>query len=149
MSIELDAKLSELIEKYSIKNVRDAVNKQLHIQTRRELTVVVNFGMHALPENVIRGDAFYFSEGNVDLSEDNVDKTISQLTKRATKFLRGKIWSEVYLIPSGHPLLVVLATLIVYRVTRVNPTILYYVNGEYFEVKLDVRKDAVGVNSLR
>lgn len=148
MSSILEKKIESLIKEFSIKEVRSAVSKRTALEAKRELTVVVNFGMHALPENILRGDTFYFSEGNVDLDEQNIHETISDLTKRATRFLRGKIWSEVYLVPSGHPLLVVLATLIVYRVTRVNPTILYYMNGEYFEAKLDVRKDAVGVNSL-
>ncbi|RGP40940.1 hypothetical protein BPTFM16_01235 [Altererythrobacter insulae] len=149
MNPDLEREIARLLENYSISDVRQSVNKFVHSQRKRELTVVVNFGMHALPEDLLKGDTFFFSEGNVDLDAENVDETISLLTKRATRFLRGKVWTDVYLIPSGHPLLVVLATLIVYRVTRVNPTIVYYMNGEYFEAKLDVRRDAVGVNTLR
>jgi len=145
----LQKKMSALIEKYSVEDIRLALTSIEEAKDERVLTVVVNIGMHSLPEKILRGDVFFFSEGNVELGPESVTDTIKLLTKRALRFLRGKIWNKVYVIPSGHPLLVSMATLIIYRVTRVNPTIVYYVNGEYLEANLDVRLEAVKTNALK
>lgn len=149
MSSDLDAEIARLLADHSPGELRKSLNRALHRGEDRALTVVVNFGMHALPEDILKGDVFFFSEGNVNLDQSEISETVNDLTKRATRFLRGKVWNKVYLVPSGHPLLVVLATLIVYRITRVNPTVVYYLNGEYSEAEMDIRSSAVGINKLR
>lgn len=144
----LEKKVSSLIEKYSVEDIRLALTALEESKADRVLTIIVNIGMHTLPESILRGDVFFFSEGNVEIGPDFVTETIKILTRRALRFLRGKIWNKVYIVPSGHPLLVSMATLIAYRVTRVNPTIVYYVDGNYLEANLDVRLEAVKNNTL-
>lgn len=146
--IDIEKTISDLLKDYTKRDIQLAIDRVSLRAEERTLTVVVNFGMHALPENVMRGDNFYFSEGNLDLSRNGVNATISDLTKRSVKFLRKKVWNKIYIIPSGHPLLVSLCTLIVYRVTRISPVIVYYVDGEYIDAEVDVRKDAVIKNRL-
>lgn len=146
--IELERSLEELVNRFGEQAVVRAVNQKSKKNKSRELTIVVNFGMHALPEEILCGDVFFFSEGNLDLSPKNVKDTILNLSSRALKFLRGKIWGKVYLVPSGHPLLVSVATLVAYRVTRINPTIVYYMDGRYNDAEFDIRMDLVKDNRL-
>ena len=89
MDKKLEQHIIYLLETYPESVLRSAINK--YSKSERELTVVVNFGMHSLPEDVLRGETFFFSEGNVDLTQEGVGDTISTLTKRALKFLRGKL----------------------------------------------------------
>jgi len=148
MSVELDTQISQLLAQYGESEIKSAMSKIVRSRGPRELTIVVNFGMHALPEEVLRGDTFFFSEGNVDLTPEGVSSTILALSKRALRFLRGKIWERVYIIPSGHPLLVSMCTLICYRVTRINPTVVYYLDGQYIDAKLDIRGTTLKDNRL-
>lgn len=140
--------IDDLVSKYSESDIKKALNKSKKKSGDRSLTVVVNFGMHSLPEDILRGDVLFFSEGNVDLSADGIHTTFETLSRRAVKYLRTKVWEKIYLIPSGHPALVVLATMVTYRVTRLDPTIVYYVDGHYNDVKLDIRAETVKKNSL-
>lgn len=145
---DIDNIVADLLKSYSRSELEKSIKKASLAERRRALTVVVNFGMHALPEDVLRGDVFYFSEGNLDLSKDRVHDTIKDLSFRCVRFLRKKVWNEVYLIPSGHPLLVSLCTLILYRVTRIDPTVVYYLDGEYIDAKVDIRAETVSSNRL-
>lgn len=147
--LDADEVIKNLLQSFSRSDLEKAIKRVSRSESSRPLTVVVNFGMHALPEDVIRGDAFYFSEGNLDLSKSGVDETLRHLTVRAVKFLRKKVWNEIFIVPSGHPLLVSLCTLVVYRVTRIDPTIVYYLDGEYIDAKVNIRGDAVSFNKLR
>lgn len=149
MHEDVDKTLRELLESYPPSVIKSSLNRIFRQSHNNELTVVVNFGMHALPEEILRGDVFFFSEGNVDISSDGVKETVELLSKRAVKYLRRKTWNKVNLIPSGHPLLVAMATLIVYRVTRISPTVVFYVDGDYRDVELNVRADAVRSNTLK
>lgn len=149
MPSDLDHEIDRLLAVYSESDLKNSISRIARRKSPRELTVVVNFGMHALPEYVLRGDTFFFSEGNVDLSSENISGTIQSLSRRALRFLRGKVWEKVYIIPSGHPVLVSMCTLICYRVTRINPTIVYYLDGVYIDAKLDLRGSALRDNSLR
>ncbi|WP_146173259.1 hypothetical protein [Sphingomonas faeni] len=144
MKSDLETAMAELCLTYSKRQVEAALSRVTEEELSGELTFVVNAGMHALPVDILKGETFYFSEGNVDLSQENVKETVKELSKKAVKFLRSRVWTKIYIIPSGHPLLVTLATLVVYRVTRVNPIILYYVDGAYREVAIDVRHDVFG-----
>lgn len=149
MHEDVDKVLRDLLESYPPSVIKSSLNRISRQSHNNELTVVVNFGMHALPEEILRGDVFFFSEGNVDISSDGVKETVELLSKRAVKYLRRKTWNKVNVIPSGHPLLVAMATLIVYRVTRISPTVVFYVDGDYRDVELNVRMDAVKNNTLK
>ena len=145
---EVQRIVDSLLESHSESEIKRALSASRKRKGARSLTVIVNFGMHALPEDILRGDVFFFSEGNVDLSAENVQSTMTGLSKRALKYLRSKIWENIYIVPSGHPALVVLATLVVYRVTRINPTVVYYLDGKYNDVKFDVRSEVIKGNTL-
>lgn len=148
MTGEVQRIIDTLLEEYSEAEIKKALVKSVKRKGARSLTIVVNFGMHALPEDILRGDVFFFSEGNVDLSPDHVQSAMEALSKRALRYLRSKVWENVYIVPSGHPALVVLATLVTYRVTRVTPTIVYYMDGKYNDIKFDVRSDLIKSNTL-
>jgi hypothetical protein len=148
MADDIQHIIDDLVAKYPESEIKRALNRSRKRHGERALTVVVNFGMHSLPEDILRGDVLFFSEGNVDLSSDGIYATFEALSKRAVKYLRSKIWEKVYLIPSGHPALVVLATMVTYRVTRLDPTIVYYMDGNYNDVKLDIRAETMKKNSL-
>ncbi len=145
---ELQAAIDQLINRHSEAEVRKAISRSTKHRLGRSLTIVVNFGMHSLPEEILKGDVFFFSEGNLELSPNKIKDTFRTLTTRAIRFLRGKIWENIYIVPSGHPALVVLCTLVTYRVTRVDPTITYYMDGIYNDVKLDIRSDSLKKNTL-
>ena len=140
--------IDSLLKDHSRRDIELAIQRAIASDVEKSLTVVVNFGMHALPESIMRGDAFFFSEGNLNLSKEGVGLTITDLTKRAVKHLRKKIWNKIYIIPSGHPLLVSLCTLVIYRVTRISPIIVYYMDGEYIDAPVDIRNDAIIKNRL-
>ena len=134
------AELSRLVERHGIDLVKKAI-KKLEKSPRRELTVIVNSGMHSIPEDVIRGDVFVFSEGQVDLTGDGIDRVLDALIKRAHSFLSGGNWNKVYIIPSGHPLLVVVATLVTFRSTRIDPVIVAYLGSEnYVDFDSNIRE---------
>lgn len=140
--------IDNLLEKYSESEIKKALSRSKKKAGEKSLTVVVNFGMHSLPEDILRGDVLFFSEGNLDLSPEGISDTFEGLSKRAVRFLRGKIWQNIYIIPSGHPALVVLATMVTYRVTRVDPTVVYYIDGHYNDIKLNIRSETQKNNSL-
>lgn len=97
--------------------------------------------MHGIPPEVLRGDVFAFSEGQVNLSSGSIDIVVDELVSRAHEYLSKANWNKVYIIPSGHPMLVVLATLVVFRSTRIDPTIVAYFGAEnYVDVDTDVRE---------
>ena len=148
MTSDVQRIVDELLDRYPESDIRKAIAKSAKRRGERVLTVVVNFGMHSLPEEILRGDVLFFSEGNVDLSEEGIHRTMMELSKRAVRFLRSKVWQKIYIVPSGHPALVVLATLVTYRVTRVDPSIVYYLDGKYNDVDFDIRSETMKKNTL-
>ncbi|WP_375196353.1 hypothetical protein [Sphingobium sp.] len=148
MTSDVQRIVDELLDRYPESDIRKAIAKSAKRRGERVLTVVVNFGMHSLPEEILRGDVLFFSEGNVDLSDEGIHRTMMELSKRAVRFLRSKVWQKIYIVPSGHPALVVLATLVTYRVTRVDPSIVYYLDGKYNDVDFDIRSETVKKNTL-
>jgi hypothetical protein len=135
-----EADLARIIERNGADFVRDYVRK-VERSKSRELTIIVNLGMHAIPSEILRGDVFAFSEGQVNLSAESIDEIVDELVLRAHSYLSKKNWNKVYIIPSGHPMLVVLATLVAFRATRIDPTIVAYFGVEnYVDVDANVRE---------
>lgn len=133
------SELGSLIREYG----RDEVERSLRELDGEDdvLTVVVNRGMHHIPSSVLRGTIFEFSKDHVVLDPENLKDSTTVLLKRAHKFLSSKKWSHVYIVPSGHPLLVVLATLVIYRTLRIDPVIVgYFGEFGYSELETDVRE---------
>ncbi|VXC81696.1 hypothetical protein [Sphingomonas sp. AX6] len=134
-----ERELDGIIEEYGVEAVESYL-RGLSAKTH-SLTVIVNEGMHAIPSHLLRGDVFSFSSGQVELEPSSVDKTLDFLIRRGHDFLKRKNWNKVYIIPSGHPLLVTTATLLVFRSLRVDPVIVsYFGENSYIDVATNIRK---------
>ena len=135
-----DLEIAKLVETHGLADVKAAI-KRVEVRSPKELTVVVNSGMHSIPVDVLRGEVFLFSDGQVDLTIENAEKSLDDLIKRAHAFLSQRNWNKVFLIPSGHPLLVVAATLVTFRATRVDPVVVAYLGSEgYIDFDSRVRE---------
>lgn len=138
--IDLDEAIRSLLSNYSASEISIAARELSKRKRDRELTIIVNEGMHSIPDEFIRGDKLVFSSGNIDLTEENAQDTVSNLMSIAHQTLLQRLWNTVYIIPSGHPLLVVAATMICYRTVRIDPIVVSYFDGQYLDVPLEVRK---------
>lgn len=136
----LDSVLTELLKDFSAAEIAAKVRTISRTKADRELTIIVNQGMHSIPDDIIRGDRLVFSEGTLDLSENMAESTVAELMRAAHVVLSRRLWNKVYIIPSGHPLLVVAATMICYRTVRIDPIVVSYFEGEYLDVPLHVRR---------
>ena len=61
------------------------------------------------------------------------------------KVLQSNTWKQVYLLPTGHPIISINAKAIVYRLLRINTVDICYLNGEYMEVELNHRDIALSL----
>lgn len=110
------------------------------------LTLVCNSGVHKIPSKYLRGEVYSISHGNFDASTATVltEELINILSDLA-KVLRSNTWKQVYLLPTGHPIISINAKAIVYRLLRINTVDICYLNGEYMEVELNHRDIALSL----
>jgi hypothetical protein len=103
--------------------------------------------MHAIPAHLLRGDVYTFSSGHVNLDRDSAEDSLKGLIKQGHKYLTSSNWNKVYIIPSGHPLLVVVATLLVFRSIRVDPIVVSYFGSDgYADINTNIREVIFGVS---
>jgi hypothetical protein len=109
------------------------------------LTIIANAGIHEIPEVYLRGDIYEASRGDWNVvSEEALLFELTKILSRLAKKLRSKAWKQIYLIPTGHPILSLQIKAMVYRILRLNTVDLYHKAGTYFEVNLDQRAIALG-----
>ena len=106
------------------------------------LTIVVNQGVHNVPEDLICGELFHASVGNLDFSSrESVHSEFRSVLSNVARKLKSKAWKEVYILPFGPSTLSMQIKLLVYRVTRIESTDLFYMGGsEYFGLVINQRE---------
>jgi len=106
------------------------------------LTIVANEGTHYFPENYIKGDKYVFSTGNFDATSEQTVKTfLEDKLVKLSNMLKQKKWAEIYLVPSGHPLLSLQIKLLVFRITRLETIdIAYFGEDGYYTIKINQRQ---------
>lgn len=118
---------------------------QQHVSVSRVsqdvLTIVVNQGVHHMPEKYLYGEVFYASEGNLDFSsEATVYEEYQNVLSNVARKLKSKSWKRIYIVPFGPSTLSMQIKLLVYRITRIESVDLFYSgDGEYFTLELDQR----------
>ena len=106
------------------------------------LTIVVNQGVHHMPEEYLHGEVFYASEGNLDFSSKaTVYEEFKNVLSKVASKLKSKQWKHIYILPFGPSTLSMQIKLLAYRITRIESVDLFYIShGEYFPVDLDQRE---------
>lgn len=125
----------------------ERVAEALRSLVRREaeaddtLTLISNAGVHTIPDRYLRGVVYEVSRGDWAVSTAvEVREELMGLLHRLARKLRSRPWRQVYLVPTGHPVLTVNVKLLVYRLLRINTIDLYYKAGQYIEVEIDHRR---------
>lgn len=104
------------------------------------LTIIVNNGIHPIPEKYIHGEVFYATEGNLDFSNKEAIKScFESCLKQVALKLQQKSWKKVYLVPTGHPNLSLQIKMMIYSILRINSTDLFYSKGDYHELTFEIR----------
>jgi hypothetical protein len=81
------------------------------------LTIVVNEGVHHLPDEYKRGEVFVASRGSFDLSSaESVHKEFRRVVSATARKLKSRAWKRVYVVPFGPAPLSMQIKLLVYRV---------------------------------
>jgi len=133
--------LDQAISEHGTSRVKRALKSFIIDSKRNILTIVANLGSHKIPEKYLRGEIFVASKGNLDLSSRaKIELQFFQILRRLNAKLLEKSWTKIYLIPTGHPTLSLQLKAEVYRVTRMNTTDVFYLNGRYLDLEVDLRK---------
>jgi hypothetical protein len=105
------------------------------------LTIICNKGTHALPQLLIRGEEFVLSQGDIDMSSATmIEREMHQILARLATKLKEKNWQNIYIVPSGHPILFAYAKLLVFRVTRIESVDSVYLgHGAYTDIHIEQR----------
>ena len=141
--------LQDLIEQVGEEKARAILEKYLeqeHHEDEDILTIVVNKGVHHLPEEKLRGSVFYASEGNLDFSSiDSVQEEFEKILEDLTRILKSRSWKKVFILPFGPSVLSMQIKLLVYRITRIESIELFYLGeSEYIDLEIKQRNIIVG-----
>ncbi|MBD3617856.1 MAG: hypothetical protein HUJ28_00025 [Chromatiales bacterium] len=110
------------------------------VENEGTLTIIANAGVHHLPEKLLRGQVFNASEGTLNFtSQESTKKEFEMILKKLAVKLKERDWKRVYLIPFGPANLSMLLKLLVYRVTHIETIDMFYCNGEYMELDIQIR----------
>jgi len=136
------AKLLELlIEQEGVVNARKSLASLIQDNEKPALTIIANLGSHRIPERYLRGEVYVASEGSFDFSTRS--KVISQfqdILRGVHKKLMERTWGRIFLIPTGHVTLSLQIKMLVYRVTRRSTIDVFYSDGKFFDIEIDLRK---------
>lgn len=136
----LHSTIAELLKEHSVEEITKEIKTQSP-KSSKVLTIICNAGLHAIPEHFLRGEVFNFSEGSFDVGEKQIEELLFRSTSALAECLRKTKWTRIYVVPTGHPLLISVVTLAVFRVTRIDPVMVSYfgVDG-YLDVDLKMRE---------
>ena len=100
------ADLNDLIEKIGRDRAIDILSRfaeeDAEVDTQ-VLTIVSNKGVHHLPSDILRGEVFYASEGNLDFSSlETVSMEFKEILRRLTEKLKSKNGNESTLYHLAH-----------------------------------------------
>ena len=110
--------------------------------SEKTLTIIADPTMHSIPSELIIGEDFVFSTGNIDTSSDDaVALYLEQRIKALVQKLKESRWNKVRLVYSGHALLPASIKMVVYRVCHLETEdIVYFGKAGYRSVSLDIRR---------
>jgi hypothetical protein len=136
------SKLEDLVKSVGYDRACEILEKAAGGIAGSTLTIVANKGVHHLPDECVRGEIFYASEGNLDFSSiDAVRKQYVDILAKLASKLKSASWKEIYIVPFGHNTLSMQIKLLVYRVTRIETTDLFYDGkGGYCDLSIDQRE---------
>ena len=105
------------------------------------LTIVVNAGVHHLPNSLCRGDVYLASEGSLDFSSsESVSSEIKRVLNGVARKLKERNWQLVYLVPFGPTNLSMLIKLLVFRVTHIETIDVFHAGkGMYQDLEINLR----------
>ena len=141
--------LNDLIEKIGHDRAIDILSRFAQEDAEADahvLTIVSNKGVHHLPEDILRGEVFYASEGNLDFSSlDTVSVEFREILGGLAEKLKSKKWKRIHIIPFGPCALSMQIKLLVYRITRIESVDIFYLGeGEYVDLEINQRNVIVG-----
>lgn len=94
------------------------------------LTIVSNVGIHPLPGEILQGQVFLASEGNLDFSSmDKIKLQYIDILTRLAQKLKEQEWTDIYILPFGHCTLSMQIKLLIYRVTRIEAKEIFHIGG--------------------
>ena len=136
--------LVDLIKRLGEEEAFDILREHAEQKKPREedvLTIVVNRGVHHLPEKHLRGAVFYASKGNLDFSSPrSVEKEFEQVLVDVTRILKERRWKQVFVLPFGPCALSMQIKLLVYRITRIETIDIFHLGeGEYMDLEIRQR----------
>jgi hypothetical protein len=104
------------------------------------LTIIANAGNHYIPPEYMHGEIYEASRGSLRLDSELSTKEEYRriLANLATK-LRETSWNQIYLVPTGPVTLSLQIKIQVYHITRLDTIDLFYLDGNYFELRLTDR----------
>ena len=119
-----------LIKRIGEEKACDILREHLEQEGRGDkdvLTIVVNKGVHHLPEKNLRGTVFYASEGNLDFSSArSVEKEFDGILEDVTRILKKRNWKQVFVLPFGPCALSMQIKLLIYRITRIESVEIFH-----------------------
>ena len=139
---DLTSLLDIAVESAGTERVAEVLTSLARRETLTDtLTLVSNAGVHTIPGSYLHGDIYEVSRGDWTASTSaEVHEELTRLLRALAHKLRSRPWRQVYLVPTGHPILTVNVKLLVYRLLRINTIDLYYRAGQYIEVHIDHRR---------
>jgi hypothetical protein len=124
---------------------KEAVKKLIYNSSpASNLVLLINKGIHNIPmDKLPEGKLVTLTEGNLSIEE--LPSIIENMIKKIKEVLTANI-KEIYLIPSGFPVLLAFASLAVKQITAKDPAILQWDRDSNFyrTVRVDVRKVIAG-----
>lgn len=140
MTSETDADAA-IIREIASRRGEAFVRQAARESTSIDLTIVSNLGIHPIPEELVFGELYVASQGNLDYSSiESVNREYDDIIQRLHKKLLEKRWNRVFLFPFGHSTLCMCIKMAVYRTIRIE-TIdhFYFGNGRYALLERDTR----------
>lgn len=120
MTKNLIDEIRRLADAFGTESVVKAAEKiSIEADQNTVCTIIVNEGMHHLPNRILRGEVYVYSRGPMDFSsEESLQAQLSKYAKDLIEFLSSKKWSRVFVVISGHAVACMSVKLLVFRVTH-------------------------------
>lgn len=143
MPKSLDEELDALVRLHGANAVLSAARRVEQLDDALNVcTILVNVGVHSMPEYLLNGEVYVFYEGSVDLSsEKNLKEFTDQKILSLREFLRTKKWNQIYIVISGHAAMCMQVKLAVYRITHIETVDWVFDGaGRYLKLEVPMRK---------
>lgn len=142
MSSILDEQLNGLITQFGTDEIGKALRRLERLRpSQNSATIIVNEGVHKIPDALLRGEVYTVYRGSLDLTNETglIDQLSDSLSDLAD-FLLSKKWSHIAVVISGHAIVNMQVKLLIYRITH-----LYTLDwvfdgkGSYLAMEIDLR----------